>query len=534
MQSKFWIVGLAVLMMTSALSACATTEAQPVEPQTGDTPEYCADKSTGAQMSYEQATNIAKTSACVEKGQLKETHFCNADTGTWWIDLSIEKPDCNPACVVDVNTGAANVNWRCTGALPPVETEDATGDEIIGMANPASVYCTEQDHNLEMRTDATGGQFGVCIFPDGSECEEWAYFRGECGPPAATQPTPLPTTEEPVEDWAGLIISNRAGAEFDDYFEWQSFEGGSYGIDSRDAEIRERIVALRDSGTTARLWGTLHRNVPDVGGAQIVVTRMEVQAAPAPPAVAEEPVEGWVGKIVMLPHGSQVNGYFERDDGNKFGIAPQHGDEKVRALIEEYRWTGAQVEVWGTLVTGIPDMEGRQIQVERITALSGPATEARNLALFASASASSVLPSDRWGTYHAWSVNDGLLSTPWSEAADGPGIGEWVMLEFPGTIEIHSIGVSVGYDRDADDKLRSPEVFENNNRLKRATLAFSTGEQITLDFADERGVQLIPLARAPGPNIRTDSVKLMIEEVYPGTVYDDTCIAEIEVWGVTQ
>jgi len=96
---------------------------------------------------------------------------------------------------------------------------------------------------------------------------------------------------------------------------------------------------------------------------------------------------------------------------------------------------------------------------------------------------------------------------------------------------VHSIGVSVGYDRDPDDTLRSPEVFAANNRLKRATLFFSNGEQIELNFADTRGIQRIPLARAPGPGIETTFIKLVIEEVYAGSRYDDTCIAEIEVWG---
>jgi putative hemolysin len=533
MQNRLWIVVL-IALIALAVSACTKTEAQPVQTETGNTSEYCVDASSGAQMSYEQAAGIAESSTCGEQGRLEETHFCNTETGTWWIDLNIDKPGCNPACVVNVNDGSAEINWRCTGALPPKETEAPTGGGDIGLANPASVHCTEQGYELDMRSDETGGQFGVCVFPDGSECDEWAFFRGECGPATAAGPTPLPTTEEPVEDWAGLIISNPTGAQFDDYFERQSFEDGSYGIDSMDPEIRERIVALRDTGTTVRIWGKLHRNVPDVDGTQIIVTRLEVQAQPAPSPVAEEAVEGWVGRLVMLPHGSQINDSFEREDGQKFGIAPLGGGDQVRALIEENRWTGAQVEVWGTMVTGIPDMENRQIQVERIKALSGPAAEARNLALFATASASSVLPSDRWGTYHAWSANDGLLSTPWSEGVDGAGVGEWIMLEFPGTIEIQGIGVSVGYDRDADDKLRSPEVFGNNNRLKRATLIFSNGERTTVDFADTRGVQVRPLVRAPGPNIQTDSVKLVIEEVYPGALYDDTCIAEIEVWGVTK
>ena len=50
------------------------------------------------------------------------------------------------------------------------------------MPNPASVYCEQQGNKLEIVTAADGSQSGVCIFPDGSTCDEWAYFRGECKP----------------------------------------------------------------------------------------------------------------------------------------------------------------------------------------------------------------------------------------------------------------------------------------------------------------------------------------------------------------
>ena len=50
------------------------------------------------------------------------------------------------------------------------------------LANPASVFCEEQSGSLETRTDADGNQNGYCIFADGSECEQWAFFRGECKP----------------------------------------------------------------------------------------------------------------------------------------------------------------------------------------------------------------------------------------------------------------------------------------------------------------------------------------------------------------
>lgn len=56
-----------------------------------------------------------------------------------------------------------------------------TGEEQkIKIANPASVYCKEHEGELEIRKDIEGNEYGVCIFSDGSECEEWAFFRGEC------------------------------------------------------------------------------------------------------------------------------------------------------------------------------------------------------------------------------------------------------------------------------------------------------------------------------------------------------------------
>ena len=49
----------------------------------------------------------------------------------------------------------------------------------VGIANPASTYCIEQGGKLEIKENAEG-QYGVCILPDGTECEEWKYFRKEC------------------------------------------------------------------------------------------------------------------------------------------------------------------------------------------------------------------------------------------------------------------------------------------------------------------------------------------------------------------
>lgn len=63
----------------------------------------------------------------------------------------------------------------------PVSTETPQAN----LPNPASVFCEQQGYKVEIRTAADGSQAGICIFPDGSECDEWAYFRGECQPIAS-------------------------------------------------------------------------------------------------------------------------------------------------------------------------------------------------------------------------------------------------------------------------------------------------------------------------------------------------------------
>ena len=80
--------------------------------------ETCIDTKTGALMTLEEALQIAEDSECGQEGSIKDTYMCNPDTGTWWIDLEIEKEGCSPACVVDIDDKTAEINWRCTGVVP--------------------------------------------------------------------------------------------------------------------------------------------------------------------------------------------------------------------------------------------------------------------------------------------------------------------------------------------------------------------------------------------------------------------------------
>ena len=74
------------------------------------------DLETGNELGLAEAKELAIASECGDR--LLENIMCNENTGTWWIDLEIDKPGCAPACVVNVNTKEAVINWRCTGLLP--------------------------------------------------------------------------------------------------------------------------------------------------------------------------------------------------------------------------------------------------------------------------------------------------------------------------------------------------------------------------------------------------------------------------------
>jgi putative hemolysin len=48
------------------------------------------------------------------------------------------------------------------------------------LANPASVLCVEKGGALRVDHRPDGGQYGVCVFADNYQCEEWAMLRGDC------------------------------------------------------------------------------------------------------------------------------------------------------------------------------------------------------------------------------------------------------------------------------------------------------------------------------------------------------------------
>jgi hypothetical protein len=87
-----------------------------------ETSEVCS-TDTGDKLDVQSAIESANKSECVKHGAIKEDCTCNEHSGTCWLEMELKEetkedyPGCNPACVVNVETKEAEINWRCTGLI---------------------------------------------------------------------------------------------------------------------------------------------------------------------------------------------------------------------------------------------------------------------------------------------------------------------------------------------------------------------------------------------------------------------------------
>ncbi len=76
----------------------------------------------------------------------------------------------------------ASVTAACSPMVirtaPPVS--EVPDQDVPQIANPASEYCLHQGGEFTIEQRGDGGEFGVCIFEENRQCEEWALMRGDC------------------------------------------------------------------------------------------------------------------------------------------------------------------------------------------------------------------------------------------------------------------------------------------------------------------------------------------------------------------
>jgi putative hemolysin len=99
------------------------------------------------------------------------------------------------------------------------------------IANPASENCVMQGGTLTIQKRGDGGEYGVCLFEDNRQCEEWALLRGDC----------------PVD---GLKITGYITLAA----QYCAISGGAYQIADNSNTEQEQGTCTFKNGQTCDVW----------------------------------------------------------------------------------------------------------------------------------------------------------------------------------------------------------------------------------------------------------------------------------------
>lgn len=130
-------------------------------------------------MTLTEAKTLAQASVCGEQGNILNGANCNEGTKTWWLDFSPKesKSGCNPACVINIETRLAEINWRCTGLA---ETKKYNMTDV-GMHNSADNCWTAVDGKVYDLTDYLNDHPAGKVILQGCGTDASILFGGKHG-----------------------------------------------------------------------------------------------------------------------------------------------------------------------------------------------------------------------------------------------------------------------------------------------------------------------------------------------------------------
>lgn len=167
------------------LVACGKAVLDPADPVDGST-NGLVEQSTCAAAG---GTCVAITPTSCASGDWGDPGTCGSGVGVGCCLGSEPEPQPEPqsACVVSGGTcvglgptSCASGTWgdptTCGGSVGvgcclPSEPTECT-PITLAPGNPAAMYCAGLGYQLDG---------SACAFPDGTSCDQWAFFRGECG-----------------------------------------------------------------------------------------------------------------------------------------------------------------------------------------------------------------------------------------------------------------------------------------------------------------------------------------------------------------
>jgi len=143
---------------------------------------------------------------------------------------------------------------------------------------------------------------------------------------------------------------------------------------------------------------------------------------------------------------------------------------------------------------------------------------------------SSCLSPQGGNKYTEAMLSDGNFTTAWCEGSEGDGTGEWIefhLKNHPGRDagETSFKGIVL-----ADGYLKSKDTWEKNSRVKQFRMDINGKAVCYINLADSMFDQNVRFrdycSVKPG-----DVIRLTIIDIYPGSLYTDTCVTEIVLKG---
>lgn len=134
-----------------------------------------------------------------------------------------------------------------------------------------------------------------------------------------------------------------------------------------------------------------------------------------------------------------------------------------------------------------------------------------------SVKASSTLTPQGEHRYEAENLRREGWNSVWAEGAAGDGKGEWIEItpDVPGPLR--ALWIHPGFASDEDK-------FKANGRPRKLEIVLNDSYKFEAELDDDASYQAI---RVPSFDKRVEKVKITVKSVYPGSRFEDLCIAKI-------
>jgi hypothetical protein len=136
--------------------------------------------------------------------------------------------------------------------------------------------------------------------------------------------------------------------------------------------------------------------------------------------------------------------------------------------------------------------------------------------------------------YPVINLFDKDVSTAWAEGVKGDGIDEWISIGLH--MEKKNCPSGLQYFCMVSGYLKSDKTWEEDNRVKSALLIIKNVDYprdaiLRLKFEDYKGFQNFSIGDYASGVEYNKKLWIIIEDVYKGSKYHDTCISEIVLEG---